>query len=346
MSRTRAVIIGGVLLAVGFLIGVVLLPSIYSVRESAYYGEYPPTKAFYDTPSKIADRYRLWDDNYPAESYLSIYENSQGVVKIMAGDDDIGSGALVGEDLILTCAHCIKEPPDDMHVLFDYVQIRREGASEATSCPVVEVVWNGHKSKRPPGLSPLDLALIRIGPDSNGRSACASHPILRITTDQASAGERIYVIGHPTGKPKVVHDDACVLFPYELGGAAYQEIRALVSAERALDQEAGIVLKDFEENYVKDSDGVYHYLCQADDGEPRIGANCDTFHGDSGAPVCDRSGHEIIGILCAGQDDLDEPWTAGWARHERILPSTEVVKHLDSALPDWRKRFGAKVNES
>jgi hypothetical protein len=83
---------------------------------------------------------------------------------------------------------------------------------------------------------------------------------------------------------------------------------------------------------------VFEHYSVAYGSRPTIGADSDTFHGNSGSPAFSRRSHKVVGLLFAGEDDVDEAWSPGWRSHEAILPITEVIAHLDAALPGWRNR--------
>ena len=99
-------------------------------------------------------------------------------------------------------------------------------------------------------------------------------------------------------------------------------------------------LKEFVDSYqLRENGGQpnYEYISMRFDQQPTIGADSDTYHGNSGSPVYNRRTHAVIGLLFDGQEDLTEPWAAGWRAHEAVLPITKVVERLDSAAPAWRE---------
>jgi len=141
-----------------------------------------------------------------------------------------------------------------------------------------------------------------------------------------------------------VHDNSFVYFPFRVTPDEYIDIKLRVSAEfdsiEAEDQSYREgKLKEFVDSYqLRESDGdpYYEYISVRFDHQPTIGADSDTYRGNSGSPVYNRRSHAVIGLLFDGQEDLSEPWAAGWRAHEAVLPITKIVERLDTAAPDWR----------
>ena len=92
-------------------------------------------------------------------------------------------------------------------------------------------------------------------------------------------------------------------------------------------------LKQFSDSYVKKNETYFNYSVRWDK-MPTIGADCDTFEGNSGSPVFDKVRHRVIGVLIAGEPDVETPWMPGWIRHEAILPITEIVKDISTNFPE------------
>ncbi len=82
---------------------------------------------------------------------------------------------------------------------------------------------------------------------------------------------------------------------------------------------------------------MYENFSKRYGGSPTIGANTDTFQGNSGSPVYRRIGSKIIGLLFAGEPDVSTGFSPGWRRHEAILPITEIVKDMTALNPNWMK---------
>jgi len=191
-------------------------------------------------------------------------------------------------------------------------------------------------------LRPLDFALIEIGPNADGRRADEKYPLPRISTHRLRRDDAVYVIGYPQESPRVVHDNAFVLFPYVATEGEYLDLRMFVCAETQGSRERGRVLGEFLKSYVADGRG--HYLNYSDKWKsPAIAVDCDTSHGDSGSGAYDRRTSALIGLLMAGEQDLGTPYSPGWQRHEAILPIAEVVRQLDQRRPGWRKDYGVTV---
>jgi Trypsin-like peptidase domain len=88
-------------------------------------------KAIYDTY-----------DNYPPWSYDQIHRNTNAVVAIgeHGASRAICSGVLVGQDLVLTAAHCFASlAPEELEIWFDFVEDPR-GQRDRQTRPIKELV--------------------------------------------------------------------------------------------------------------------------------------------------------------------------------------------------------------
>ncbi len=117
------------------------------------------------------------------------------------------SGFLVGEDLLVTAGHCIKTQRDcdSSKWVFGYAHHTSDistdikvTADDVYSCSsiVERALESGSK---------MDFALIKLDRKVVGRA------VLKVRTEgKIDAGEKIVVIGHPTGLPAKVADNAWV----------------------------------------------------------------------------------------------------------------------------------------
>ncbi len=127
------------------------------------------------------------------------------------------SGSLVGEDLVMTAGHCIKNDTDckNTKLVFGYA-VKKEGTEAVTTMPSSEVYGCAKIVKRflggepgspnpaPQTLGP-DFALIQLDRKVSGHKPFA---IARPST--LKAGDGVFVIGHPVGLPLKVAGGATV----------------------------------------------------------------------------------------------------------------------------------------
>ena len=126
------------------------------------------------------------------------------------------SGALVGEDLIMTAGHCVKTAEDcqDIKFVFGFAVTTTGGtaptevpASDVYSCAKLELVK--HESTADPDAEvrtkDLDYAIVRLDRKVTGHKVLAVNPAQNI-----KAGASLFVIGHPVGLPRKVADGASV----------------------------------------------------------------------------------------------------------------------------------------
>ncbi len=119
------------------------------------------------------------------------------------------SGALVGEDLVITAGHCMKTEDDckKTRIVFGYA-VKEEGGGAVTTLPAGEVYgcagiitrfMDGESGSYAPAdsrLSGADFALIRLD-----RRAAGHKPLAINRGADLRKGDGVFVIGHPSGLP-------------------------------------------------------------------------------------------------------------------------------------------------
>lgn len=117
------------------------------------------------------------------------------------------SGFLVGEDLLVTAGHCIQNENDcaSRRWVFNYAHFNSDitsqinvGADDVYNCESIVERQLDQVSKN-------DFALIKLDRKVVGRK-----PLKFRTEGKIEAGDKILVIGHPTGLPTKVADNAWV----------------------------------------------------------------------------------------------------------------------------------------
>lgn len=282
------------------------------------------------------------DDRYPPQAYQRIYANSRGAFALHARSDDKPrcSAVLIGEKLALTNNHCIlEETPDQFEAVFDYEEDLAGNPLAKKTFPVTDIRLIDEDER-----GNLDFVLLELGANADGALPGAAYPVQCMSQTPVRRDDPLYVIGYPLGDPRTVHDNTFVYFPYRVTPDEYIELKLLVSAEfDSIEAEDASYrdgkLKEFIDSYrLRDGDGdpYYEYVSVRFGDQPTIGVDSDTYHGNSGSPVYNRRTHAVIGLLFDGQEDLSEPWAAGWRSHEAVLPITRILERLDAAAPDWR----------
>ncbi|MDA8129903.1 MAG: serine protease [Elusimicrobia bacterium] len=124
------------------------------------------------------------------------------------------SGALVGEDLVLTAGHCVTSVARcaETRVVFGFA-VKREGGSPATVLPAGEVyscagiVARLAPQPPGPGIKPsgADYAVIRLD-----RRAAGHAPLPVNRGAGPRPGDGLFIIGHPAGLPLKLADGAAV----------------------------------------------------------------------------------------------------------------------------------------
>ncbi|MCL1634269.1 serine protease [Luteimonas sp. SX5] len=283
------------------------------------------------------------DDRYPPQAYERIYANSRGAfaLRVKGQDKPRCSAVLIGEKLALTNNHCIlEEAPEELEAVFDYEDDLSGQHMTSKVFPLSNIRLTDEDER-----GKLDFVLLELGANADGALPGRVYPVQCLSLKPVKRDDPLYVVGFPLGEPRTVHDNAFVYFPFRVTPDEYAEIKMLVSAEfDSIEAEEQSYregkLKEFVDSYQLRENGgqpYYEYISMRFDQQPTIGADSDTYHGNSGSPVYNRRTHAVIGLLFDGQEDLSEPWAAGWRAHEAVLPITQVVERLDNAAPAWRE---------
>lgn len=285
------------------------------------------------------------DDRYPPEAYRLIYENSRGSLAILEQDRDVHcSGVLIARDHVLTNHHCVEEFfITALKVRFDYEQ-RVDGST----LPMRTLPVTGQVPMTAAQRKGWDFAILEVGTDSDGNHAGDLYPVQCLSLSRVRRDDPVYLIGHPLGDPRTVHDNTFVYFPFRVTQFELTELEIAVRNEFMGADDEFERLDEFRQSYQVRNDGpqpVFENFSLRWRRQPTIGVDSDTFHGNSGSPAFSRKTHKVVGILFDGEDDIDNPWTVGWRAHEAVLPIVTVVDRLDDVHPDWRTWEGLCIDE-
>ncbi len=290
------------------------------------------------------------DNQYYPLAYPAIYQNSQGTVALVRTitSEPFCSGLVIGKSTVLTASHCLTNPqtvPKDIEVWLNYENTLDRHELPRRVFQVTGVLARGEKGFEPDG-PPLDFVLLTVAP-SGGNELGDFVALDCLSMKPVDLEDPIYVVGHPLGYPRTIADNAFVLFPFEVSASTLAELELSVEGEFKNDPQKDQRLKDLRNSYrsVHRADGsiVYQNYSVRWHRQPTIGADCETFHGDSGAPAFSRRSHLVVGILYDGEPDIAHRYHPGWGYHESIIPITRIVDQLDQAHPDWRTSVGACI---
>lgn len=319
--------------------------------------------------SALSDEKAIYgtNDNYVPEVYDAIYRRSRACVAIVHPDLQEGklrqswtpnaSGVLIAPNLVLTCAHDVTDPvlSGNLEVWFGYEKDIHGLARAKTVTRVSRIVYNGRTTNmdRSPTVDPLDFSLLEIDPPITDKQSAT------LFSGPVPIDTPLYVIGYPRGDFEIVHDNTQVLFPYEVNEKTYAKLKLKIQT-CAIGQEGGNSPKS--RNSTKETDDLFnrsyqpiplpagkiyrYYWVRNQQHLPAIGANCDTFHGDSGGPAFLRNASECCGILVQGEPDPDVFSLATFLHHERILPMRAINERLSDpihGLSGWPTQFQVVV---
>lgn len=109
------------------------------------------------------------------------------------------SGALVGDDLVLTAAHCITNTTDCANTSFVFGYALKQAGAQVRSVPSQNVYKCALIKKRIFEEYGTDYALIKLDRKVNDRS-----PLEIRRSGEVNVGDELFVIGHPAGLPTKV----------------------------------------------------------------------------------------------------------------------------------------------
>jgi V8-like Glu-specific endopeptidase len=317
------------------------------------------------------------DDNYRPEVYEMIYQQSRCCVGITKHKQmkPLGSGVLIGPNTVLTADHVIEDGigPDDFDVIFNYEQRRDENNEKLVDAPTAADSKNKERlfvRKRvkafyfvgtapDPDSSPLDFALLQI---DNPEPQEEKRTFVKISADRVTPDTPIFLIGHPRQAPRLVHDNSWIKFPYQVSESERMHLLVGVNGELGFSgsSDAAEEADKFMAFYKPQTDAAgrksYVYINRRSGKALHyMGAECDTFHGDSGAPAMLRESGELVGILVGGEPDQEDmpnegraksnSYLAGWIHHEKLLPIVKVIEQLDKEKNGWRQECGAIISK-
>lgn len=351
-----------------------LIAELEPVGRDACADRSPSIKAIYCRKSR-----------YMIDSYRRIATISHGVVGI--GRENGGSpkfkpscsGSLIGENLVLTSAHCLLRDPkhhdegfhtiDDFRVVFDHEETTILDEMQRDNVEVTRILHPDLSGRT--SLPEHDFLLLEIKntPGPKGLMAQTGRHTARkicLSTQDIARDQDAYLLGHPNGEVRQIADFGRVIFPFrirsksklaELGNSVLyslrQELDATVEEEVRLatlgtptapapeskELKAFRLWQRWEKSYVEGADGFEHFSLLWR-GQATIGLEIDGYSGNSGSPVMDRASHRQIGVFREGQPDTSEILVPSWQTHEAALPVEFVISEMqNSTYPDWMERY-------
>lgn len=270
-----------------------------------------------------------YDDRFSPQTFLAMFRRSRGGVAIWYKNKRIidCSGVLIGVDLVLTSLHCVDgSNPSDLEIWIDYEEDLEKNRLPVRKYPVQKILAKGSVN--------LDFALLQVSPSMDGKKPGDETPIQTLSSARVGLDDLLYVVGHPQGGPRLIADNAFALFPYEITQEELDEIKLRAEVRYLDSPDRKRILQEIDTSYKRKGEKLLHLPSKWFDN-PTIGADCDTFHGNSGSPVYLKSSHTVIGILFAGEPDRTEPWEAGWKRHEAILAIGPIIEAIQDQFHAW-----------
>lgn len=225
------------------------------------------------------------------------------------------TGFLVGEDLMVTAGHCVKDhDPADAAAPKDHAAACQQNTQQGDFCENIRVVFGFRKDLG--GVIPRSVPARNVykcvkvishslgsGPDYTvirlDRKVADRIPLaINRGNKGLSAKTPLFVIGHPSGLPLKIAGDA-----------------------EAVSVDTDVYVNDNWSISRKWADKGYAFL-----------TNLDTFHGNSGSPVFNLNTLLVEGILVSGDDD--------YKPHPGYPGQTQVTTYPQQPVSDMGKGVG------
>lgn len=288
-------------------------------------------------------------DNYPPRTYKAIYQACFAVCKVIVDPEfepqTTASGALIGPNLVLTCAHDV-ESGSNFEVVF------MDEENRPVSTRLAERIYVGRPRSDSEGR--LDFALLRI---ANDPADTVTRSPFVLSRRQLSLDAAIFSIGYPGGEDLKVHDYSRVVLPHELREVDRPGFLIRLQADfirhnqltgQSLPTER-LSKYEFDRRYVRSqpgSESYFYHNAFHNTKIPVFGADTDTFAGDSGGPVVMRKNGSLVGILLEGMKEGSFAPNATIIDHERCLPMSVILRQLGATpppIPGWPAAFGVQI---
>lgn len=280
-------------------------------------------------------------DLYRPMIYQMIRDASRGSVAIVEKNPDRVrcSGVLVGQNIVLTALHCLNGVivSAEIKVWFNFEKDLAEPPHNlpVTSYSVDQLLVQGSTLPHPEA-GRMDYALLRLS-QTDGRDAGQTFTARCLSRERVRYDQALYVVGHPLGAERTVHDNGWAIFPFLVTREEFGRLLMLVETEFKDSPDHNAAIANFRESYVKSTDGgqeLYRNFSARWNFQPTIGVEIDTFHGNSGGPVFGRIDQNVVGIVIDGEPDDAGPWVPGWRRHEAVLPASEILADIEAQRPE------------
>ena len=301
----------------------------------------------------------VWD----IADYRRIYENAAASVALSFGQAEPihCSGTLVGKDLVLTAAHCLKDRyrnvrnVSEMVVTFNFfgdAVSKQQVRAVSLAAPALSNEFKAAIQNQQFSTTILDYALVRIAPNA---APATARPQPLCKTSRNNRGQPLYVIGYGNGGSGKVYDNARLFLPRQISEDQRNSIVCeigpdllkLVEAKRLKESDykelMELLPRAYRENKDSETDNDKYVLQHPFYGYmPSMGLDPDTVRGVSGGPVYDRSDHCLAGVFVAGSDDRLEAEAASWLYHEIALPISDVIRQMQTT-PESKKIMGELI---
>jgi hypothetical protein len=278
------------------------------------------------------------------------------------------SGSLIAENLVLTCAHDVVDLAELSDSRTLEVRFGPDSPDDLDS-PQLKVparlIYSGRSPTNQTDAT-LDFALLQITPVDDDQAAkfkaCSIKPV-RLHTIQLEPKDRFFIAGYPAERNRVIVPNAAVLYPHIIKPAIRESLLAQLKGQNYFGVTTDQLIKMFNDCYVPHGSGdnmAYSYVMNRNgdqmDKLPLIGATCSTIRGHSGGPACTIHSGAQFGIFLGGldPDKVAPPVIPGWLTHEKVLPISAVLEHLDKNLkfPSstgdvlWSVHFKVNINRN
>jgi V8-like Glu-specific endopeptidase len=289
------------------------------------------------SPSK-KERHRRSD----AEEADALESYSVGVAIRKADTHEIvGSGTIIGKDVILTCAHVVGKGQHER-----YEVLSEQSGAPDRIYPLGERVTVGRYWSLTRNW--LDYALFNVEAAGDNKEKISKYVRPRkVSLAPMQRGNSIYFSGYPQDEAKRCTATGRIVYPFqsEQNGA---DLAAFFGDyyNRGTEELYKHYYDEFSKCYKKD--GFFYCLVRRvgmSEDQPVHGVEIEGSPGDSGSPVFSWEQRKLIGIMIGGRGNSPSR-PAIWSDMHFVLPLGPVIKQLkgNQSLAKLKERYGIEVD--
>ncbi len=158
------------------------------------------------------------DNQTPIGNAAAVWQaRGRPVARISRPDGQCGTGFMIDQDCLLTCAHVVEgQPAANLTAEFVYQDVTAPYQRSGNVCPGADAgcnppeVWTTNTVQVISPSTAQDCAIIKLNL-KNGQHAGDAYGNVTVRAGNPVVGEKVHVIGHPDGRCKEYSHDAAAV---------------------------------------------------------------------------------------------------------------------------------------